>query len=92
MTDITPKTLVRHELIGLRVRVAESKDPTLFNREGVIIDETKKTFVLEEGERHITVIKDQTRFEFTLGGKVVEVDGKILVERPEDRIKKRFRS
>ena len=92
MTGITPKTLVRHELIGLRVRVAESEDPTLSGREGVVIDETKKTLVLEDGKRRIKLIKDQTRLEFALGGKVVEVDGKVLVGRPEDRIKKRFRS
>ncbi len=92
MTGITPKTLVRHELIGLRVRVAESKDPTLSEREGIVIDETKNTLVLEDGKKRVRVIKDQTRFEFALGGKVVEVDGKILVGRPEDRIKKRFRN
>jgi len=45
---ITPETLVRHELAGLCVRVAASSDPTLADRAGRVVDETRNTLVVRE--------------------------------------------
>ena len=90
---ITPENLVRHELIGLSVRVAESTNPQLAGSEGKVIDESRNTLTVEaSGGREITLVKEQCVFSFMLPdlGKWVRVDGKVIVARPEDRIKKKF--
>ncbi|MEM5793888.1 MAG: ribonuclease P protein component 1 [Candidatus Aenigmatarchaeota archaeon] len=90
---ITPENLVRHELIGLEVKIKESTDSTLKNLKGKIIDETYNTFKIEiKGGREKIIPKKNCIFIFILPNKTkVQVDGKILIARPEDRIKKKFR-
>ena len=87
---ITPKNLVHHELIGLRVRVVE---PAPFaGLSGMVVDETRNTLTLEVRGQDKKIPKDQVVFSFTLpSGERVRVAGKLLVARPEDRIKKRIR-
>ena len=89
---INPYNLIRHELIGLRVEIKESSDPTIVGLKGRVVDETYNTFKIEcEDGKERTVIKKTCVFIFILPtGERVEVDGKLLVARPEDRIKKKF--
>ncbi len=88
---ITPQNIVRHELIGLDVKIEDSTDPTQKGMVGTVIDETYNTLKMESKEKEITLIKENCVFVFTLSDKSkVQVDGKILVSRPEDRIKKKF--
>ncbi len=88
---ITPKNLVRHEIIGLEVKIKESTDPTLKNLKGRVIDETYNTFKIEVGKKEKIIPKKDCIFIFILPNKTkVQVDGKLLVGRPEDRIKKKF--
>lgn len=89
---ITPYNLIRHELIGLEVKVSKSSDPTKKGLKGKVVDETYNTLKIEtkDGKEKI-VPKAICVFIFTLpSGTKVEVDGKLLVSRPEDRIKKKF--
>ena len=89
---ITPKNIVRHELIGLKVRISSSKNKSLNGLSGVVVDETCNTLVIKtkDGKEKI-VIKKVCMFDFTLpNGTVVSVDGRLLVSRPEDRIKKKL--
>lgn len=88
MTNITPENLVKHELIGLNARVVHSSDPALIGKKGIVIDETKNMLVLNDGSKKIKIPKAHTKFHFTLPDAVVEVDGRVLVARPEDRVKK----
>lgn len=86
----TPENLVMHELIGLAVRVSSSSDPGKKGIAGKVIDETRNTLLAEtkNGERKV-LPKKECVFRFTLpDGAVVEVDGKAIVSRPEDRTKK----
>jgi ribonuclease P protein subunit POP4 len=88
---ITPQNLVRHEFCGLSIRIAKSTDPTQKGMKGKVIDETYKTLKIDTKKGEKTVIKENCIFVFTLPDKrKVEVDGKLLVSRPEDRIKKKF--
>jgi len=88
---ITPTNLVRHELIGLKVKVVKSSEKTQKGLTGVVIDETYNTLKLETKKGEKAVIKSNCVFIFTLPDKTkVQVDGKVLVGRPEDRIKKKF--
>lgn len=85
----TAKNLVCHELIGLNVRIKESKDKKLKCLEGRIADETMKMFVFESGGKEIEIPKNACVWEFSLpDGTKTEIDGSILVHRPEDRTKK----
>lgn len=89
---ITPKTLVRHELISLKVKVVESTNPSQIGAEGVVTDESRQTLTIETKKGERSFAKDQCVFRFILpSGEKVRVDGRILVARPEDRIKKKFK-
>ena len=88
---ITSLNLVRHELIGLKVKIEKSTDPTQKRITGNVIDETYNTFKIEPKDKENIVIKGTCIFVFTLPDRTkVQVDGKLLISRPEDRIKKKF--
>jgi ribonuclease P protein subunit POP4 len=88
---ITSQNLVRHELIGLEVKIKESTDLSQKGIKGKVIDETYNTLKIEVKEKEKIVPKENSIFVFTLPNKTkVQVDGKLLVSRPEDRIKKKF--
>jgi ribonuclease P protein subunit POP4 len=90
---ITPKNLVRHELISLPIEIIDSKNKKNIGISGRVIDETRNMLVIEKTNgKEAKLVKDQCVFVFVLPDKTkVKVDGKILVGRPEDRIKKKFR-
>jgi ribonuclease P protein subunit POP4 len=88
---ITPQNLVRHELIGLDVEIKESTNPSQIGLKGKVIGETYSTLQIETDRREKIIPKDITIFIFTLpNGTKVQVDGKLLIGRPEDRIKKKL--
>jgi len=89
---ITPQNLVRHELCGLAVKIKYSTDSTQKGLNGKVIDETYNIIKVETKSGKEKVIpKGSTVFIFTLPNKVkVQVDGKVLIGRPEDRIKKKI--
>ncbi len=90
MAPITPQNLLRHELIGLEAEVVGSPNGSLIGLEGRIIDETKRTLVLSVDGKRKVVPKDVAILRLKLpDGRLVEVDGKRLLGRPEDRIKLR---
>ncbi|AGN17150.1 MAG: ribonuclease P protein component 1 [Methanobrevibacter boviskoreani] len=90
---ITSKNLVYHELIGLHVEVSYSSTKSLIGLNGKVIDETKKTLTIETSDNCEKLLpKDVSIFQFKIpDGTWVEVDGRILLSRPEDRIKKRYK-
>jgi len=88
---VTPE-IVQHEFIGLEVKVAKSTNPDCVGIKGRVIDETRNTFVLMKNGVERRVIKETSVFHFRYpDGTIVEIDGKLLVGRPEDRIKKPVR-
>jgi len=88
---ITPYNLVRHELIGLRVKVKDSTNKSQVGLTGRVIDETFKILKIETNKGEKNIPKDIAIFIFTLpNGTKVQVDGKVLISRPEDRIKKKL--
>ena len=88
----SPENLVRHELIGLKVRVVESLNKKNVGISGKVIDETRNVIVVEKAKgKEVKLAKEHNVFVFYLGGQKVRIEGKILVGRPEDRIKKKFK-
>lgn len=90
---ITPQNIFRHELIGLTVEVAESSHSGYKGIKGKVVDETKNTIKIEDDRGNEKIIpKKVVTFHFKLpDGNKVEINGKIIAIRPENRIKKRYR-
>ena len=63
---LTPETLVRHELVGLHVRVVESPDRSQVGIEGRVVSETTNTLLVATGTGEKRVPKAGRRFEFRL--------------------------
>ena len=80
--------IIADELIGLEVEVVESTDKNKIGIRGRVIDETMKMLVIETEKGIKKVPKAECAFIFSYKGKKVKVDGRLLVARPEDRIKK----
>ncbi len=88
---ITPYNILRHELTGLSVRVVNATHKG-YKCEGKIVAETRNTIDVEQKGSVKTLPKDCIVLELDLPDKyVVRVDGKLLVSRPEDRIRKKYR-
>jgi len=88
---INERNLVRHELIGLEVEVKKSTNKSQIGIKGRVVDETYNMLVIETEKGEKRVEKKSCVFIFKLpNGKKVEVEGWVLIGRPEDRIKKKF--
>jgi len=87
MTSLSPRTILAHELVGLRVRVVEADNDALVGAAGRVVEETRNTLRVEgEDGRVRTVPKAGTTLEFALpDGAHVVVDGRRLVARPARR-------
>jgi len=85
---ITP-SILQQEFIGLRAKVVQSSNPSCMGICGRVLDETRNTFTILHKEKEKTVVKETSVLHFTLpDGSVIEVEGKVLVGRPEDRVKR----
>jgi len=88
---VTPE-VVQHEFIGLEAKVAGSSNPDCVGIRGTIINETRNTFVIMQNRKRKTVIKNQSVFHFNLPDTtIVEIEGTVLVGKPEERLKRRIR-
>jgi ribonuclease P protein subunit POP4 len=88
----THENLVRHELMGLKVKVVDSSNKKNVGISGKVVDESRNVIVIEKTNgKEVKLAKEYNVFVFDLGKHKVRVEGKILVGRPEDRIKKKFK-
>ena len=85
---IQPADIVRSELIGLEAEVTQASNESLIGLRGLIIDETKNTLSIEREGVEKKVIKSQVMLNILFDGQTFQIDGKVLVGRPEDRLKK----
>jgi ribonuclease P protein subunit POP4 len=85
---VTPD-IIRYEFIGAEGKVAKSPHESYVGCGGKVIGETKNTFTFQQAGQAKSVIKESAVFDFKFNdGTVVEIDGKLLVGRSEDRLKK----
>jgi ribonuclease P protein subunit POP4 len=90
--NITPFNMTKKEFIGLDLRISKSHNHQLVGMRGRVIDETKNTLVLRQESKIIRIPKDIVHLNMSLPfNKMIEVDGRSIVARPEDRIKMRVR-
>ncbi|VVB76353.1 Ribonuclease P protein component 1 [uncultured archaeon] len=85
--EITAKNILGHEVIGLKVKVVKSTDEKRVGAKGIIVDETKNTFVVKCGKEKVTLPKNECEFEFDLDSEKVLVNGKEIMKRAEERAK-----
>jgi len=89
--EITP-AIIQGEFIGLTAKVAQSTQRSNIGIKGKVMDETRNTFIIMCNHEKKTIAKGVSVFHFRMrDGTVVEINGKLLVGRPEDRVKKRIR-
>jgi ribonuclease P protein subunit POP4 len=88
MIPISP-SIVQDEFFGLELTIVKSLNSSTVGLTGKVVNETRNTFtILQNGEQKV-VIKDTSVFGLMMtDGTVVEIDGKTIMGRPEDRIKK----
>jgi ribonuclease P protein subunit POP4 len=85
---VTPD-IIRYEFIGTEGKVAKSTHEDYVGISGTIIKETKNTFTFCSEGKLKNILKESAIFNFKFDdGTIVEIDGKLLVGRPEDRLKK----
>ena len=85
---VTPD-IIRYEFIGAEGKVAQSLHHDYVGLAGRVIGETKNTFTLLQEGQAKSIIKEFSVFNFKFDdGTVVDIDGKLLVGRSEDRLKK----
>jgi ribonuclease P protein subunit POP4 len=84
--------IIRDEFVGTQAKITKSKDPNYVDVSGKIVDETRNTFTLLSKGKRKTVVKNLAVFNFGFSdGTVVEINGELLMGRPEDRLKKQIR-
>jgi ribonuclease P protein subunit POP4 len=85
---VTPD-IIREEFVGVNSSISESPHSNYLGIRGKVLGETRNTFVIQQKGKSKRVTKDQAVFQFQFtDGTVVEIDGKLLVGKPEDRVKK----
>jgi ribonuclease P protein subunit POP4 len=86
---ITDTNLTAHELIGLRVSISTSTDPTKRGLIGTVRNETRNTITIETQNRLLSIAKAGSSFTFQVPtGNMVTIEGSRILLRPEDRIKR----
>lgn len=85
---VTPD-IISHEFIGTNALVAQSQHQGYVGLHGRVVGETRNTLTLLSDGHAKNIVKEFSVFEFTFDdGTAVDIDGKLLVGRPEDRLKK----
>lgn len=88
---ITPNIL-KQEFIGIESTISQSSHFDYIGLHGKIIDETKNTFTILHKSKPKNIIKNSAIFRFKFyDGQTVEINGNLLVGRPEDRLKKKIK-
>ncbi len=85
-------SIVQDEFLGLELTVVKSLNYSNVGITGKVVNETRNTFTISQNGEQKVLVKDTSVFSFIMtDGTVVEIDGKAIMGRPEDRIKKRLR-
>lgn len=84
------KDFLKYEFIGLFVEVIKSRNKNMVGIHGEIIDETKNTFAIRTPTGIKIIPKEYNTFLFYYNGYWILVDGKHLVGRPWERLKRKI--
>jgi len=82
------KRFLKEELIGLTIRIIDSKNKTLIGKEGKIVNETKNTITIRRKNKEKMLLKNQIKFVIKNSTNKEVIDGSLLKYKPEHRIKR----
>ena len=85
----TAENIKKHELIGLQAKVVGASNPNNLKINGEIVNETKKTLLIDQKGILKRIFKDQVTLQLSLDKNIVEIQGKVLMGRPWERLKKK---
>lgn len=84
--------IFRMDLHGCLLKCTASRNPTLVGAEGIVVQETKNTFlVICESDRVITLPKRESIFEFKIGDKLFRIHGCNLLFTVQARSKAKYK-
>ena len=75
--------------LGKTLNVVKSNDATLIDKQGTVIDETKRTITIKSQDRLVKLGKSSIKF--TISDSDVVIDGALVGQRPENRTHRRYR-
>lgn len=75
------------DLIGSKIKILGYTNPNLIGKEGIVLFETKKTFLIQTERKRIMVLKQNGIFEIFSDNKRIIVPGDKLVGKLEKRWK-----
>jgi ribonuclease P protein subunit POP4 len=85
-------SILQKELIGLYAKVVSSSHQNYVGIEGRVLNETRHTLEILHKKDKKMIVKDVAIFHFNLpDGTIVEIEGKAIHGRPENRIKRQVR-
>ena len=88
---ITPN-IIKHEFIGTFGTITKSNHSDYLGLSGRVVNETKNTISFFHNSKIKKIIKNSSTFRFKFqDGTITEIEGNLLVGRPEDRLKKRIK-
>ena len=79
--------IIQHELIGLEIEIRNAKNKALNKIKGKIIDETKNTIKVQTKNTKKILLKNQITIKTKWKNKIIKINGKFLMGRPEERLK-----
>ncbi|MBI4447360.1 ribonuclease P protein subunit [Candidatus Woesearchaeota archaeon] len=82
------QNIAKRELIGLEAEIIDAKNQSLVGIKGKIVDETKNTLLIEHNGKTKKVLKEDVTLNIHINNQTFQINGKVLIGRPEDRIKK----
>lgn len=84
--------ILQQDFIGLNAKVVKSANSCHTNITGKVLNETRNTITILHKKKKKIIAKNTAVFLFTfLDETTVKIDGKAIVGRPEDRIKKQVK-
>ena len=83
--------ILSEELIGAGCSIDKSTDKARIGLTGTIVDETKNTFIIRTDQGDKIIPKKECSFVIELDKRKYRIEGKMLVGRPEDRVKQGIR-
>ena len=83
---IKPTNIISQKLIGLRVKIIPINE-SIPKWEGKIIDETSNLFIIDYNNKVKKIPKKGNLYQFQVNEKIIQVNGKLFIGRPENRIK-----
>ena len=75
--------------LARNISIIDSVDPTLIGIKGKILEETRRTIIVQTKNGEKTFAKDV--IQFTLDSEINVIDGATVTQRPEDRINRKYR-